>query len=80
MKTESRVSVNKELVQGLPKSVIKKFKRKKFYAIFKNNVWAANLAEMGSLSSENQDVKYLLCVIDVFIKYAWFKLLKDEKA
>ena len=34
---------------------------------------------MGSLSSKNTDVKYLLCVIDVFTKYAWVKPLKDKK-
>ena len=35
---------------------------------------------MGSFSSENRGVKYLLCVIDVFAKYSWIKLLKDKKA
>ena len=34
---------------------------------------------MGSLYSKNQNVKYFLCVIDVFTKYAWVKTLKDEK-
>ena len=36
---------------------------------------------MGSLSSKNQGVKYLIeCDrVDVFTKYAWVKLLKDEK-
>ena len=33
---------------------------------------------MGSLSSKNQNVKYLYFVIDVFIKYAWVKPLKDK--
>ena len=33
---------------------------------------------MGSLSSENKNVRYLLCVIDVFTKYAWVKSLKDK--
>ena len=33
---------------------------------------------MESLSSKNKIVKYL-CVIDVFIKYAWVKSLKDKK-
>ena len=33
---------------------------------------------MGSLSSNNENVKYLLCVIDVFTKYAWVKTLKDK--
>ena len=34
---------------------------------------------MGSLSSKNRNIKYLLCVIDVFTKYAWVKPLKDKK-
>ena len=34
---------------------------------------------MDSLSSMNKSVKYLLCVIDVFTKYAWVKALKDKK-
>ena len=31
------------------------------------------------MSSTNKNVKYLLCVIDVFTKYAWVKPLKDKK-
>ena len=34
---------------------------------------------MGLLSSKNGDVQYLSCVVDVFIKYASFKPLKDKK-
>ena len=34
---------------------------------------------MGSLSTKNWSVKYLLCVIDTFTKYAWVKTLKDKK-
>ena len=34
---------------------------------------------MGSLSSKNRNVKYLLCVIDVFTKYITIKPLKDTK-
>ena len=43
------------------------------------NIWAAGLAEMGSLFSKNQNVKYLLCAIDVYTKNAWVKPLKDQK-
>ena len=35
---------------------------------------------MGSLSSKNGDVNYLLYVIDVFTKYAWVKSLKNKKS
>ena len=34
---------------------------------------------MKLLSSKNKNVKYLLCVIDFFTKYAWIKPLKDKK-
>ena len=78
-KTGSGVSVNKQLAEELHKPVSKKFKRMKVYVRFKVNIWAADLAEMESLSSKNKNVKYLLCVIDVFTKYAWVKPLKDKK-
>ena len=58
-------------------SVTKKFKRRKFYARFKDNIQAADLAELES--SKNENAKYLLCVIDVFTIYAWVKPLKDKK-
>ena len=35
---------------------------------------------MGSLSSFNHGVKYLLFVIDVFTKHAWVKLLTDKNS
>ena len=35
---------------------------------------------MGSLSSQNKNVKYLLCVIDAFAKYALVKPLKHKKS
>ena len=34
---------------------------------------------MESLSSKNRNVKYLLCMIDVFTKYASVKPLVDRK-
>ena len=43
----------------LHKPVIKKFKRRKIYARFKDNIWAAELAEMESFSSKYENVKYL---------------------
>ena len=33
---------------------------------------------MGLFSSKKKNVKYLLCVRDVFTKYAWVKLLKKK--
>ena len=55
------MSVKKLLAEELHKPVIEKFKRGKIYVIFKDSIWAADLAEMESLSSKNKNVKYLLC-------------------
>ena len=34
---------------------------------------------MQSLSKYNRGIKYLLCVIDLFSKYAWVVPIKDKK-
>ena len=64
----------KKFTEELNKPVIKKFKRRRVYDRYKDNAWAADLAEMGSLSSKNQNVKYLLCETDPFTKSAWVNL------
>ena len=48
--------------------------------MFKYNIWAAESDEMGSISSNNGGFEYLLCVIDVFTKYALVKPSKDKKS
>ena len=65
-KTGSGVSVKEQLTKELHKSVIKKFKRLKVYAKFKDNIWEVSLAKMESMSSKNKNIKCLLCVIDFF--------------
>ena len=78
-KTGSVVSINEQLAKELHKPVIKKFKRRKVYVRFEDNMLEADLAEIQLLSSKNKNVKYLLCVIDFFTKYAWVKPFKDKK-
>ena len=69
------ISVNEQIAEELHKPLIKKFKRRKVYARFKDNIWAADLAEMRSLFSRNKNVKFISRAIDVFTKYAWVKAL-----
>ena len=60
-KAWSGISVNKQPAQELHKPLIKKI-----YAKFKDNIWAADLVELGSMSSKNTNVKYLLCVLIMY--------------
>ena len=73
------MSANEQLAEKLYKPVIKKFKRRKVYPIFKDNISGADLTEMGSLSFNDKNIKFL-CVIGVFTKYEWVKSLTDKKA
>ena len=68
------------LTQEFQKPVIKKFKKRKIYSRFKDNVRAVNFAEMDSLSSFNHGAKYLLCVINIYSEYPWVKPLTDKKS
>ena len=67
------------LADELHKPIIKKFEKRKVYSQFKDNIWGVDLADMQSLSRKNKGIKYLLCVIDLYSKYAFAIPLKDKK-
>ena len=67
------------LANELHKPIIKKIEKRKVYSQFTENVWGVDLADMQSLSRKNKGIKYLLCVIDLYRKYAFVILLKDKK-
>ena len=55
--TGSGAYVNEVLVKELHNTITKNFKSRKVFDRFKDNIWAADLAEMGLLSSKNWGVK-----------------------
>ena len=71
--------VNKILVEELYEPIIRKFNKIKVYSQFKDNMWRVDLADTQSLSKKNKGIKYLLCAIDLFSKYAFVVPLKDKK-
>ena len=67
------------LADELHKPIIRKFNKRKVYSQFKDNIWGVDFADMQSLSRKNKGIKYLLCVIDLYSKYAFVIPLKDKK-
>ena len=70
---------NYQLANEFHKPIIKKFMKRKVYSSFRENIWGVDLDDMQSLRKYNKGVKYLLCVIYLFSKYAWVIPLKDKK-
>ena len=70
---------NEQLANELHKPIIRKFEKRKVYSTFKDNIWGVDLADMQLLSKYNKGIRFLLCVIDIFRKYAWVVPLKDKK-
>ena len=44
---------------------------------FKDNIWGANLTDIQLISKFNKEIRFLLCVIDIFSKYVCVIPLKD---
>ena len=68
-----------QLANELHRRIIRKFKRRKVYSSFRDNIWGADLADIQSLSKYNRGIKYLLCAIDLVSKYAWVAPLKEKR-
>ena len=71
---------NEQLADELHKPIIRKFKKRKVYSSFRDNICGVDLADMQLISKYNKGIRYLLCAIDLFSKYAWVVPLKDKKA
>ena len=79
IKKDTTKSSSLILPDELHKTVIKKFNKRKVYSQFKDNIWGVDLADMQSLSKKKKKIKYLLCAIDLYSKYAFVVPLKDKK-
>ena len=67
------------LADELHKPIVKKCDKRKVYSQFKDNIWGVDLADMQSLSRKKKGIKYFLCAIDLYSKYAFVMPLKDKK-
>ena len=70
---------NEQLGEELHKLTIRKFKERKVYLAFKDNIWGADLADMQLISKFREGFRFLLCAVDIFSKCAWVVPLKDKR-
>ena len=60
---------NYPLADELHKQIIRKFKKRKVYSSFRDNIWDVDLADMQSLSKYSKGIKYfcvqLICLVNV---------------
>ena len=50
------MSQNKQLAEDLHEGIVKKFKRRKIYSSFKENIWGADSADMQLISKFNKEI------------------------
>ena len=75
----NEIKQNLQLAEELHKPFIRNFKKRIVYSEFKDSIWGADLADMQLISKFNKGFRFLLCVIDIFSKYAWVVPFKDKK-
>ena len=49
------------------------------HSSFIDDTWGVDLADMQVISKFNKGIRFLLCFINIFSKYAWVIHLKDKK-
>ena len=66
------------LAEELHKPVTRNFKKRRVIARGVDKIWAAELVDMNAFAKDDEGVKYLLTVLDVFSKYGWIAPLKTK--
>ena len=67
----NEIKQHEQLAEELHEPIIKKFKRRKVYSSFKDNIWVADLAAMQFINKFIKGFNFLLCVINIVRKYMW---------
>ena len=77
--SKNEIKGNQQLANELHKPIIRTFKKRKVYYSFEDNILGVDLADMPLISKYNKGIRYLLCAIDLFSKYAFLVPLKGKK-
>ena len=73
---KNEIKQNQPLENELHKPIIKKVEKRKVYSSFKDKIWGVDFADMQLISKYNKGIRFSLCAIDLFSKYAWVVSIK----
>ena len=76
IKAKKNLKFTDDLAYELYKPVTRKFQRRRVIVNGVDEIWAADLIDMQAFSKDNNGIKYLLTVIDIFSKFVWIVFLK----
>ena len=82
---KGKISYNKikEILSGVENYTLhreyKRGQRNPSYSHFKRNQWQMDLVDIQELAEANNNIRYLLTVIDTFTRFAWARLLKNKR-
>ena len=67
---KNEIIYNKELAEELHKPIVRKFSKIKVHSPLIDNIWSTDLGDMQLISKFKKGFRFLLCVIDIYSKYA----------
>ena len=70
---------DQKLTEELHKQIISLLKKRKVHSSIIDSIWGADLAEMQLINKVNKEIRFLLCVYDIFSKYTWVISWKEKK-
>lgn len=79
-KSEVQKWLQSQETYTLHKQVQRKIPRNKYILSNLNDLWQVDLSDMRTYAQYNDGFKYILCVIDVFSKYAFARIMKKKNS
>ena len=70
---------NEQLADELQKPIIRKFRKRKVYSAFKDNIWAADLVDMQLISKFNRGLDFYYVLLIFLANMGGLFFCKDKK-
>ena len=70
----------KTYANEIHKPVKHKYERRNINTYYPNDIWSIDLVDMSNIKEDNDNVTFLLNIIDIYSRYAYSFPLKTNKA